>query len=63
MAKYKSGEFSPSDDIVEHAWVALEEARDYDLIDGIYEELEIAVKRRSGNLVNWHQVKTNQNAG
>lgn len=32
------------EDATEYAWVYLEEARDYDLIDGIYHELELAAK-------------------
>jgi len=31
--------------LTEYAWVDLEEAKNYDLIDGIYEELEILDKK------------------
>ena len=38
---YNGGEVSLSKDMTEYAWVTLKEAEKYDLIDGIYEELEI----------------------
>ena len=31
--------------LTEYAWVSLEEAKKYDLIEGIYEELEILDKK------------------
>lgn len=34
-------------ELTDHAWVDLEEARDYPLIDGVYEELIMAFKRRA----------------
>jgi 8-oxo-dGTP pyrophosphatase MutT (NUDIX family) len=37
----------------EYAWVSLEEAKKYDLIEGIYEELEILDKRLKGEKINW----------
>jgi len=37
-----------SSELTEHAWVSLEEAKDYDLIDGIYEELELLEKHLKG---------------
>jgi 8-oxo-dGTP pyrophosphatase MutT (NUDIX family) len=39
--KYKSGEVKLDEDNVEYAWVSYEEAKDYDLIDGILGELEM----------------------
>ena len=39
-----SGEVKLSPDMVEHAWATLEEAKNYDLIDGIYEEMEMLDK-------------------
>ncbi len=39
-APYKSGEVALSKDLTEHAWVTLEEAKSYDLIDGIWDELK-----------------------
>ena len=38
-------------DLTEYAWVTLEEARKYDLIDGIYEELVMADSYMKGNPV------------
>jgi len=34
-------------------WVTLEQAQDYDLIDGIYEELSMAEDKRKGRKVTW----------
>lgn len=36
-----------------HAWVDLEEAKNYDLLDGIYDELVMADKKRKGQKVEW----------
>lgn len=38
---YNCGEVKLCKDLTEYAWVTLEEAKNYDLIDGIYEELEV----------------------
>lgn len=35
------------------AWVTVEEAKDYDLIDGIYDELVMAAKARTGQKSEW----------
>jgi len=35
------------------AWVTLDEAKQYNLIDGIYDELELADKLRQGNRQEW----------
>lgn len=40
-AEYESGEVKLCGALSEYAWVSLEEAKNYDLIDGIYHELEI----------------------
>ena len=40
-AHYDSGEVLLCKDLTDHAWVSLEEAKNYDLIDGIYHELEM----------------------
>ncbi len=37
---YKSGEAKPGKDLTEVAWVTVEEAKEYDLIEGIVEEIE-----------------------
>lgn len=39
-AHYKSGEARPGKDLTDFAWVTLEEAKKYDLIDGIWDELK-----------------------
>jgi 8-oxo-dGTP pyrophosphatase MutT (NUDIX family) len=40
FAKYAGGDVKYDEDTVDHAWVTVEEAKGYDLIDGIYEEIE-----------------------
>lgn len=40
----------------DYAWVSLEEAKNYNLIDGIYDELVMADKKRKGERGEW--VKT-----
>lgn len=56
MAAYASGDIilqqGESD---EHAWVTLEQAKQYDLIGGIYEELLIASQRRQGLKGEWRR--------
>jgi len=40
--------------LTDFAWVDLEEAKNYDLIEGIYEELEILDKKlKTGNMGEW----------
>ncbi len=41
FADYDSGEIKLCEDLTDFAWVSLEEAKNYQLIAGIYEELEI----------------------
>ena len=36
-----------------YEWVTLDEAKNYDLLDGIYEEFEIAEKKRRGEKTEW----------
>lgn len=38
-ALYKSGEVVLNHELSDHAWVTLEEAKNYDLIDGIWDEI------------------------
>ena len=41
FADYKEGEIKLSEDeLINYAWVSLEEAKNYDLIENIYEQLE-----------------------
>lgn len=44
FAKYKSGEIKHDDETIGSAWVTPEEAKKYDLIDGILEEIEMVEK-------------------
>jgi len=39
--KHKSGEVALCKDLIDHAWVTLEEAKKYDLIDGIWDEIKM----------------------
>jgi 8-oxo-dGTP pyrophosphatase MutT (NUDIX family) len=41
FADYCDGEIKLCPDLTEYKWVSLEEAKEYDLIEGIYEELEM----------------------
>lgn len=45
---YKSGEVKLDEDGIDYAWVTLEEAKNYDLVDGIWEEIEMVNKRLNG---------------
>jgi 8-oxo-dGTP pyrophosphatase MutT (NUDIX family) len=40
-AQYKGGEVKLCRDLSDYAWVALDKAKDYDLIDGIWDELKL----------------------
>ena len=56
MADYISGEVKLQEgETVEVAWVSLEEAKNYDLIDGIYDELVMAENRRLGKKSEWQR--------
>ncbi len=44
-----SGDVKLNDELADFKWVALEEAKNYDLIEGIYEELEIVDKKLKKN--------------
>ncbi len=48
IAEHLSGEVSLCDELSEYAWVDLEEAKGYDFISGIYEELEMANSQLNG---------------
>ncbi len=45
---YKSGEVKLDEDSVDYAWVTYEEAKEYNLIDGILEEIEMVEKIKNG---------------
>lgn len=56
MADYVSGEVKLQEgETVEAAWVSLEEAKHYKLIDGIYDELAMADDLRRGKKTEWRR--------
>jgi 8-oxo-dGTP diphosphatase len=55
-ADWKSGKIAlQPEEAVEGAWVSLKEAKSYDLIDGIYDELAMAESKRLGQKVTWQR--------
>jgi 8-oxo-dGTP pyrophosphatase MutT (NUDIX family) len=48
MCNWKAGDVELCNDLTEYKWVNAEEAKDYDLIAGIQEELELAEKLLKG---------------
>ena len=56
MADYASGEIKlQPEECDDHAWVSLEEAKKYALIDGIYDELVMADEQRRGVKYEWQR--------
>jgi len=54
MADYVSGDIKLQEgEVDEFAWVNLEEAKNYNLIDGIYDELVMTEKKRKGLKTEW----------
>ena len=54
MVNYVSGQASlQEEEADEYAWVTLEEAGGYDLIDGIYDELVMADRKLKGERAEW----------
>jgi NADH pyrophosphatase NudC (nudix superfamily) len=54
MADYVSGEVMLQEgETDKYEWVSLEEAQDYELIDGIHDELKMAEDRRNGIKTEW----------
>lgn len=51
FAEHHEGDVKLCSDLTEHVWVTLEQAKNYDLIDGIYEEIEMLDKHLKGNSV------------
>ena len=49
FADYDKGDVILSDEMTEHKWVNLEEAKGHDFISGIYEELELLEHHFKGN--------------
>lgn len=57
FADYHSGEIKLCQDLTNYTWVTLEEAKDYDLIEGIYEELVMLDNLLKGNKINeWKKI-------
>lgn len=56
VADYESGEIVlQEDETIDHAWVTLEEAKGYDLIDGIYDEIAMVDNKRKGVRTEWQR--------
>lgn len=56
MADYKSGDIQLQEgETDDSAWVSLEEAKNYQLIDGIYDELMMADQRCRGVKTEWQR--------
>lgn len=56
MADYAGGDVVlQKDETDQFAWVAPDEARNYELIDGIYDELQMAEARRKGVKTEWQR--------
>lgn len=57
FADYKGGDVVLGEGLTDHAWVTLEEAKNYKLIDGIYEELEMLDRLLKGESIGVWQKK------
>lgn len=56
LADYQSGEVTlKTDEADDFRWVTLEEAKEFQLIDGIYDELTMADKQRRGAKTEWRR--------
>ncbi|MBI2624517.1 NUDIX domain-containing protein [Candidatus Parcubacteria bacterium] len=56
-AEYVSGEVALQEgESDQYVWVSLAEAKRYDLIDGIYDELVLVEQRRQGKKSEWQRV-------
>ena len=61
IAEYDSGEIQLQEDETDkYAWVSLEEAKNYDLLDGIYDELVMAENHKKGVKSEWKRFDSNQ---
>jgi len=57
MADYVSGEVTLEEhEADQYAWVSLSEAKEYDLIEGIYGELMMAEERKRGIKKEWEKI-------
>lgn len=56
IAQYASGEIKLQEEEADkYEWVSVEEAKDYNLIDGIYDELVMAEEHRKGQKGEWQR--------
>ncbi|MBI4039962.1 NUDIX domain-containing protein [Candidatus Daviesbacteria bacterium] len=56
LADYDSGEVKlQAEEAQGYQWVSLAEAKSYDLIDGIYDELVMAESKRKGKKTEWQR--------
>lgn len=56
-AKYASGKVKlQEEETVDYAWVTVKEAKKYQLIDGIYDELVMASKTKAINKKEWKRI-------
>lgn len=56
VADYLSGKVTlQKDETDDFAWVDLKEAKNYDLIDGIYDEIVMTERKRSGQKSEWQR--------
>lgn len=58
---YKSGEVKIDKDNIDFAWVTYEEAKEYDLVEGLLEEIEMVEKILKGEGENSVEYKKNRN--
>lgn len=59
FADYKNGEVKLCNALTEHVWVSLEEAKKYDLIDGIFDELRMLdefLKQEKKHVGKWEKL-------
>ncbi|MDP1689817.1 MAG: NUDIX domain-containing protein [bacterium] len=57
MADWESGEVALQESETDKfAWVSLKEAKEYELLDGIYDELEMVEARQKGQKSEWRRV-------
>jgi len=61
FCKWKSGEVKLNDENIDYKWVTLEEAKNYDLISGILEEIEMTDKILKGKRFNKEELKNKIN--
>ncbi|MCL5094019.1 MAG: NUDIX domain-containing protein [Patescibacteria group bacterium] len=56
VAEYADGKIKLDEDMTDHAWVTYEEAKKYDLIDGILDEIYLAERKLVGEKdVEWQR--------